>query len=393
MTLNNLINKKSLTVLGLNSGTSADSLDMAVVRIKRKGKKTEIKYICGREKKFPVEIKNKIEKLMYQDKISIAELMDFHNQLGKLFGQWANGYIKQLTNKNMNIELIGSHGQTIKHLPKSKFTISKKYSSSLQIASPEFIATETGKIVVSDFRQAEIANKREGAPITVMAVKSLLDSKSSRLIVNIGGISNYYYFPGRNVKAKIVGADCGPGNSLTDILCQRLFKKSYDKAGILAKKGKASKELLSILLKNRFYKNNLKSTGKEEFGKNLVERLLNYRKLHRIRNEDLLATVGELTAYSIYLSILPIIKKDKTIKKIYLTGGGRKNIFFIYRLSEYLPQLELSAVNELNIDGDFLEAAAYAVMGEAAIRSISMSALKLEAISSPILGRITQPFE
>jgi len=391
--LNKLINKKSLTVLGLNSGTSADSLDMAVVRIKINGKKLDIKYICGNDKKFSANIKNKIEKLMYQKKVSLDELMNFHNYLGKLFGQYADSYIKLLSKKKINIELIASHGQTIRHLPKSKNVLLNNYSSSLQIASPEFIAIETGKIVISDFRQAEIANKGEGAPITVMAVKSLLDSKISRLIVNIGGISNYYYFPGRNIRGKIDGADCGPGNSLSDILCQKLYKKRYDRLGNLAKKGNISKKLLQILLKNQFYQGKQKSTGKENFGKNLIDKILSYKKRYKLSNEDLLATVGELTARSIYMSILPIIKKDNTIKKLYLTGGGRKNIFFINRLSEYFPQLEISVVEELNIDGDFLEAAAYAVMGEATIRSRSMSMFKFKGAGSPILGRITQPYK
>jgi anhydro-N-acetylmuramic acid kinase len=389
--LNKLIKKKSLTVLGLNSGTSADSLDMAVVRIKRDGKKQVIKYICGHERKFPNVVKNKIEKLMYQDNVSLRELMDFDNKLGKLFGQWANSYIKQLAKKKINIDMIASHGQTIRHLPKQKISASKNYSASLQIASPEFIATETGKIVVSDFRQAEIAYGGEGAPVTLTAVKSLLNSNSSRLIVNIGGISNYYYFPGKNIYAKIDGADCGPGNSLSDILSQRMFNKKYDNNGNLAKKGEISQKLLSILLKNRFYSKKLRSTGKEEFGKNMAEKILSHKKTHKLRKEDILATVIELTARSIYMSILPIIKRDHTIKKLYLTGGGRKNIFLRNLLSNCFPQHEISNVDELKIDGDFLEAAAYAVMGEATIRGQSMSILINKKIGSPVLGRITQP--
>jgi anhydro-N-acetylmuramic acid kinase len=389
--LNKLIKKKSLTILGLNSGTSADSLDMAVLRIKRDRKKHAVKFICSHEKKFPKIVKNKIEKLMYQEKVSLSELMDFHNQLGDLFGCWAFDYIKQLEKKKIRVDMIASHGQTIRHLPNPKKSASRINSASLQIASPEFIATRTRKIVVSDFRQAEIACGGEGAPITVLAVKTLLDSNSSRLIVNIGGISNYYYFPRRSIKSKIDGMDCGPGNSLSDILCQRMYNKKYDRNGNLAKKGKISQKLLSILLKNRFYSEKLKSTGKEVFGKMMADTIIGHKKTLKLSKEDIMATVVELTARSIYMKILPIIKKDQKIKQLYLTGGGRKNIFLKSRLSKNLPQLEITVVDELNIDGDFLEATAYAIMGEAAIRSHSMSMLKVKGNESPILGRITQP--
>jgi anhydro-N-acetylmuramic acid kinase len=388
--LNKLIQKKSLTILGLNSGTSADSLDMAVVRIKRDGKKHKVKFICGHEKKIPKTIKNKIEKLMYQDKVSLDELMDFNNQLGDLFGRWSFNYIKQLGKKNIKIDMIASHGQTIRHLPRPKKTSSKTNSASLQIASPEFISTRTGKIVVSDFRQADIAYGGEGAPITVMAVNALLGSNSSKLIVNIGGISNYYYFPGRNIRAKLDGADCGPGNSLSDMLCQKMFNKKYDRNGYLARKGEISQKLLSILLKNRFYRSDIQSTGKEVFGRIMADKIISHKKTLKLNKEDILATVIELTAHSIYMKILPIINKDQKIKHLYLTGGGRKNIFLKDRLSEYLPQLEITVVDDLNIDGDFLEAAAYAIMGEAAIRGQSMSMLQGKVNEKPVLGRISQ---
>lgn len=382
--LKKLINKKNLNVLGINSGTSADSLDLALVRITDN---KAPKFIEGKTVKLPSKLKNKIFQLADTDQFKLDELIYLDNYFGQFIGLAAKKYITDLKKRKISVDTIASHGQTVRHLPKKVNFLNQKVNGTMQLGSPEFIATATNKIVVADFRQADIALGGEGAPITTDALRLLLQGKAS-LVVNIGGMSNYFFIPKSRQKAT-VAADCGPGNVLSDLLTQKLFSKPYDKNGSLAQKGIVSKRLLSILLAHPFFKNRTGSTGREDFGLELSEKIISFKKKLHLSKHDLLATASELTVRAISGSIRPLLAKNKEIKKLYLTGGGRKNIFFKSGLTRSLEPLPIEPIDELGLDGDYTEAICYAIMGAAAIKSKSLAENKLNR--RPLLGRIVQP--
>jgi len=316
-----LMHKKSLIVLGLNSGTSADGIDLAAVKIDRSYGKVSARFIRGGAKRFSPELRLKIIELSESQSVIMEDIIDTDNRLGESFGKAAKSFLKSLEKEKINIDAIASHGQTVRHLPAST-TMEKKKSGTLQIGSLEIISNITGKVTVGDFRQADIALGNEGAPITVAAMKRLFGTRDeSRLIVNIGGISNFFYFPKPNTGLKVIARDCGPGNSLCDLLSQKLFNRAFDNNGKIARSGRPSSKILSLIMANPFFKVKYLSTGKEAFGKKLTGEMTVLAGKFEVSDSDLLSTAAELTVLSIAHCLKPLIKKDKNIEKLYLTGG------------------------------------------------------------------------
>jgi anhydro-N-acetylmuramic acid kinase len=394
MSLKRALNKRTLVILGLNSGTSADGLDMAAVRTSRTKRGTAVKYLAGRAKPYPSELRELVLKVADSKTIDLNAVIHLDSLLGQFFGRAALAYIRELGKNNIRVDAVASHGQTIRHLPHKVQFGRFSVAGTLQLGAPERIATATGKMVVADFRQADVAAGNEGAPITAAAMQRLFTtSTESRLIVNIGGIANYFYFPKEKSRLKPSAADCGPGNSLSDILSQRLYGEKFDRKGVRASKGRASERLLTLLLANPFFSGKTISTGRENFGVTVVREILDFGQRFDLTPEDMLATASEFTSAAIAMKIKPVLRHDKKLSKLYLTGGGRKNNFFVNRLKHRLPEMEIHRADELGINADFIEAAAYAVMGEACLRSepLNLQRKNRTGSTSPVLGRIVQP--
>jgi len=316
-----------------------------------------------------------------------------HNELGMAAGRACQSFIRRLEQRRVLVDAVAWHGQTVGHYPKLHRLGRSTFSGSLQIGLPELIAQQTGRIVVSDVRQADIALGGEGAPITVAAMQRLFANRmEARLIVNIGGMANYFYFSSRSSQATVRAADCGPGNVLIDLLVQELYDRSLDRNGSRARKGTVDSDLLAMLLENPFFSGRAGSTGREHFGPQTVRAVIEHGRQHKLTNEDLLATVTELTAVSISRSIRPYVKQQRR-PKLYLTGGGRKNKLLVERLEAQFAGCMIVPIDELGVPGGLVEAAAFAVMGEAALRSDPLPTRfdgRAKRVA-PVSGRIVQP--
>ena len=395
MTLYRMLTKKSLVVVGLNSGTSADGLDMAALRFGSSGKSETIRLLATRTGRFDSTLRQTILDFTDATMVSLDELVSLDNMLGIFFGRAAASFVKHLYRNGTVVDAIASHGQTIRHMPTATKIGKYRVHGTLQLGSPDQISALTGKPVVADFRQADVVLGGEGAPITVEAMRRLFtDKHESRLIVNIGGMANYFYFPKGSYPWRTRAADCGPGNVLCDILSGRLFGEKYDRGGRRAGSGSVSDKLLTVLLEHRFFKKKRRSTGREEFGPKLVDRILLSAKRFRINKEDIMATTAELTVASIISRIRPLVRGDRAIRKLYLTGGGSHNKFFVRRLQDGLPDIGVGTIKELGFDPDIVEAASFAVIGKAALCSQAMPTRfdgRRKQQLQPVLGRIVQP--
>lgn len=393
--LTRLLNKRQLVVLGLNSGTSADALDLAAVRIRRAGPKTTARFLTGGTRRFPSELRHLALEAADATSIQPERLVILHNLLGEFFGREAARYIRKLASEGLKVDLAASHGQTVRHLPERARIAGFTVNGSLQLGSLERIAARTGRVTVGDFRQADIALGHEGAPITVTAMARLFARpQESQLIVNIGGMSNYFYFPAARSGQRIRAADCGPGNSLLDILSKKLYGEEFDRYGRHALSGDVSQRLLSLLLAEPFFSGKAASTGREAFGDRLATRILGLGAKLKLLPEDLMATTAELTVAAVVQSIERLVARDRSLTKLCLTGGGLKNRFLTRRLTEIFEDLEVGSVGELGVPPDLVEAAAYAVMGEACLRSESLPAVfgrSGEQKRQPVPGAIAQP--
>ncbi len=393
MLLNKLINKKNLTVIGLNSGTSADGLDLAAVRFNRASKTSGIKFIGGKTVRYPDDLSTLINEAINDKLKSIDKLIELDRRLGFFYGTHASKFCESLKKNGHYPDLIASHGQTVRHLPGKVIIRRSGESATLQLGHPETIADNTGLITVADFRQADIASGGEGAPITSWAMWRLFNSKSeNRMMLNIGGIANFFLLPKNKPAEKMMAADCGPGNSLIDILSLWFFGKRFDRGGKIASGGKISFRLLSVLLADNFLKGKYgPSTGRERFGEKFAKKIVQLGTELGMKKKDILATATELTAVGIANAINKIPKYDE-IKNIYLLGGGTANRFLISRLEANLPAIKFSPVNRLGFDSNYLEAACYAVMGARTIAGLTSSLGHITGSEKNcISGRIIQP--
>lgn len=386
--------KRKLVMLGLNSGTSADGLDMAALAITRGKHGISTKFLKGNRKSYPSNLRSQILNLADSKSTTLEEIISVNNAVGEFFGKNAASFTKRLSHSGIKVDAVASHGQTVRHIPVAAAN-KKSARGTFQIGSLEMISTASQKITIGDFRQADVALGHEGAPITVTAMQRLFASnKESRLIVNIGGVSNFFYYPLNHKKLHPLAGDCGPGNSLCDILCEKLFHTKLDQNGKIASSGKPSKRILSLLLAQPFFKKKTISTGRETFGNNFAEKIISLGKKLGLSKADIVSTAAELTVLAVVNKIMPLFERDSSLSKMYLTGGGRKNKFFVKRLKEMLKSIKIESADKLGFNADFIEAAAYAVMGEACLRSEPLPTVfdgTKTALAYPVLGKIAQP--
>lgn len=389
--LQELTKKKTLCILGINSGTSADGIDLAMIKFTSGGQKPRIEILNGDVIPYPKKIKREIERFMIEPVVDKEKLCRFSLSYGQFIGQAAAKYIR--SNK-AKIDLIGSHGQTIGHFPNKKKSLAGSFSATMQIGDGNGIAFESGLPVVTDFRSADVALGGEGAPLTPF-VNSLLfgDKNKSRIIVNIGGISNYSYLPPGADTKKILGGDCGPGNIISDQICRFLFHQPFDLNGDLASQGTVRRELVRLIRKAVPSGKKRTSLGREQFGVDLVARLIHLSRNKKYDPKDILASALQASAQLIARSLKKQLN-EKKLEAIYLTGGGRRNITLVKYLSEQIGKVKIWPVEKLGCDGDLLEAASFAALAGCFINGIG-STLPQVTGAKPygIAGRLSLPLQ
>jgi anhydro-N-acetylmuramic acid kinase len=308
-----------------------------------------------------------------QGKITLKDVSQTNVFLGELFAEAAKDIIRSNNLKASDIDLIGSHGQTIWHNPAKEEMFGKMIHSSLQSGSVSTIAKLTKILTVGNFRMADMAMGGEGAPFIPYFDYSVLKSdKENRVILNIGGISNITVIPADCEKDEIIAFDCGPGNVLVDNLTYRYFKNPFDYKGHTAKTGKISEELFNELKDHTFLKKSPpKSTGREEFGEEFINENIKIAEGLHLSIHDIITTFSELTPYAVFYNIREhlSLKPDRII----ISGGGVNNEYFLERLKFHLPETVFSRSDDLGIDAEAKEAIAFAFYASELINGISIN--------------------
>jgi anhydro-N-acetylmuramic acid kinase len=385
--LDKLSTKKELRILGINSGTSADGIDLALIRLVKKGKTPKIEVLDGGVMPHPRRMKAALERAIQDRAIGLDELGRLDVACGFYFGKAADRFIRA---GNHRVDLIGSHGQTIGHYPGKKKIAGESIGTTVQIGDGNAVATATGLPVVSDFRKADIAVGGEGAPLTPFVNQLLFgDRRKSRIIVNIGGIANFSYHPAGGSPDKIRGGDCGPGNIMSDWTCRLMFHTKYDRDGKYARKGKVYSELVTpVTQANRRRR---VSAGREQYDQYLLARLVHKARRIRACKHDILASVDEAAAKLIHRAIAKSIK-DKHLEGVYITGGGRRNLFMIERLRDLCKPAPVWPIETLGYDGDLLEAVSFAVLGGCYIIGLSSGLSQITGgTTGTIAGKLSLP--
>ena len=379
--------KKTLRVAGLMSGTSADGVDVAIVDIDEGG----VKLRAFDTVPYPAGIRRDVLKLCEARTVRVDEVSRLNFALGEVF---ASALIEVAAGSRIaleRIDLIGSHGQTVRHLPGGV------PPSTLQIAEPSVIAERTGITTVADFRPRDVAAGGQGAPLVPYADYVLFrDAKKSRAVQNIGGIANVTYLPAASKVTDIVAFDTGPGNMVIDHVVRLATRgrRTYDASGAVASKGTVNRALLSALMRHRFLRRRPpKSTGREEFGRLFSERLYARARRRRIRPSDLLATVTAFTARSIARAYLRFITGP--IDEVILSGGGAHNRTLVGMLKAELaanargPAPEVLLSDACGITVDAKEAVAFAILARETIRGACGNVPSATGARRPVvLGKI-----
>ncbi len=374
MSIENLIRlreKDSRNVIGLMSGTSCDGIDACLLKITGNGLSTEIDIIEFETYPYKKEIRELIFDASKEQTGTVDKICQLNFTLGKLFADAAGQIAGKSSIPISDIDIIGSHGQTIYHISSLKEKADKKVRSTLQIAEPSVIAQETGVTTVADFRMRDIAAGGEGAPLVPYADFILFGRDGiDRAVQNIGGIANVTFLPANCSINEIIAFDNGPGNMIIDRFAEIITsgKYKYDKDGELASKGKLNQALLERLCSHPYLSiPPPKSTGGEDFGIQFSYDL--YKELRRDNVDvlDAITTVTAFTARSISDSYRKYIQPSYKISEVVMSGGGVSNPVLFQFLKDYLENINIRKVEEFGIPSDAKEALEFAILANETI--------------------------
>ncbi len=378
-----------MKVVGLMSGTSGDGVDAALVDIRGSGHELKVKPVAFVSSAYPADLQQRV--LAVSARGTVSEICHLNVVLGEWFAKAALRVIRQAGLEPARIDLIGSHGQTIHHLPNAVDEPGiGAVRSTLQIAEPAVIAERTGITTIANFRPRDMAAGGQGAPLTPYVHYVLLrDKKRSRLVVNLGGIGNVTYLPAGKGLDAIVAFDTGPGNMVMDGLVQRLTKgkETMDRNGRLAAKGKVAVGLLATLLAYPYLKRTPpKSTGREEFGDVFVEQILAIRKTHRLKTEDVLATCSLFTAITLGSARRWL---SGPVDEVIVGGGGVRNRTLMSNLSSVFSPVPVRTFETVGWQSKAFEAVAFAVLAYQTVHGKPANVPSVTGASHPvILGTI-----
>ena len=363
-----LLKKDKKIVIGLMSGTSVDGIDAAIVEITGDGLETEVGLIAFETFPFPSGVPQRILALCQPDTGHVDDICEMNFYIGHLFAEAVKHILQESGMRASDIDLIGSHGQTIHHLPKDADIDSNvsHYPSTLQIGEPAVIAHETGVPTIADFRVADMAAGGQGAPL-VSYIDYLIfcDSVKTIGLLNIGGIANLTVLPANGTFDSVCAADTGPGNMCIDAVITEITEgtERYDKAGQRATQGTPHQRLIDEWLKHRFFQlSPPKTTGREMFGHTYAMECLEACRKHQLSDNDCISTLTELTVQTITEYIEQFITGKNPIDILYISGGGVHNQTIMRRLGEQLPNTAVEPVDNSGISADAKEAIAFAIL-------------------------------
>ena len=385
-----------MIVAGVMSGTSADGIDVALVRVEdpvtainsrgasRRGKQsaaqTRVKFLGHAEFPYPADVRRRILLSMNSPRASVADLARLNFRLGELYAESVIATQKRL---RMKAELVGCHGQTLYHQGVPAPFLGSTLAVTWQSGEGAVVAARTGLPVVSDFRPADMAAGGKGAPL-VPYLDYLLyrDPEVGRIALNLGGIANLTAISAETSLDQVVAFDTGPGNMVIDALTEQLFGQPCDRDGIIAASGRVLEDTLERLINHAFFREKPpKTAGREQFGREFAREFLHACRprgatkartktsaatsAHKtIEKRDVIATATALTVRSIGMAIERFVLSKGKFNELIVSGGGAKNLTLMTWLGDEVRGmgLRLRSSDEFGIPSSAKEAAAFAVM-------------------------------
>lgn len=360
--------EKGILALGIMSGTSADGIDVALVRISARGATLENFATIP----FSSRVRDAILRLGEGRAVTTGEISQLNFLLGKIFAEAALAACRKFRVSPARIALIGSHGQTVFHQGNPAPFCGERIASTLQIGESSVIARLTGITTVGDFRPADMAAGGQGAPLVPFVDYLLYRSgRVGRAALNIGGIANITAIPAGAEIKDVFAFDTGPGNMVMDALVRRFTygRKSFDRGGEMAQSGTLLPGLLQHLLRDPFLKKAPpKTAGREQYGEEFVRSLLAHRDARDAKPENLVRTATIFTALSILDAFHRFVRPRAKISELIVSGGGARNPLLMAQIESGLRGVRLRESDEFGVPGDAKEAFAFAVLAYQTLR-------------------------
>ena len=356
--------------IGLMSGTSLDGVDAVLIQMDGPAWQGAVAHSYL---PYPDDIKTAVLALQQRGHDELHQAALLSQRLSRMYAQTVLQLLAEQGLQAADIAAVGCHGQTIRHAPELGY--------SLQIADWSLLAELTGIDVVGDFRSRDLAAGGQGAPLVPAFHAALFaHPEETRVLANIGGISNISVL---RPDGPILGFDTGPGNMLMDAWTQSHFQQAYDADSRIAQQGKVLPELLQSLLNHPYFRMPApKSTGRDLFSLSWLNTYLNSLEAP----QDVLRTLLELTAVSLSTEIAGFAPKA-----VYVCGGGVYNPLLLERLPALLPQSQWHSTTALNLDPQWVEAAAFAWLAAQRLLGLPSNTPAATGAKGPrVLGAIYQ---
>lgn len=385
-------------VVGLMSGTSVDGIDAALVEIGGTDEAPEVRLVAFEDRPWPEEVRRQIFPLFRPETATVDKIGYMNFLMGEIYARSVSSVVEKAGLTLADIDLIGSHGQTIWHAPEVCGKDGFPVSFTVQIGEGSVIAARTGVPTVSDFRVADMAVGGQGAPLVPFSEYLLYRRPGETILLqNIGGIGNMTVLPGDEGPEAVYAFDTGPGNMIIDAVVSALTggAKTYDAGGAMAAEGRVDEALLAMLQQDPYYDMPLpKTTGRELFGVQYVGKILDYQRAHGLSDADVLATVTDLTAWSIADGYARYVLPKRQAAELVVGGGGSYNATLLgFLRTRFAPYgVQVRTQEDLGWSSDAKEAVAFALMADCCVREKpNVLPSVTGAKAAAIMGKISLP--
>jgi anhydro-N-acetylmuramic acid kinase len=347
-------------IAGAMSGTSADGVDVAIVRIEGRGQNMAAQLVHWHHRAYPGGLRQAIYEIRLGTPTPLSILAGVGRELTLAHAAAVNEALVAAHLSSDRLAAVAAHGQTLYHDP----------PDTIQWLDPALLAAEVGAVVVSDFRRADCAVGGQGAPLVPLADFILLrHSQKNRVLLNIGGIANITYLRAGAKLDDLIAFDTGPGNCISDHLSRQFdpHGPGWDVEGHLASRGVPIYPLVQQVLADPYF---AKPPPKSTDGPAMVERFTDALTEigRKFPLENLLRSACLISADTILAAIRQFCKPFPD--EIIISGGGTKNLTLMSLLRQPLGEVPIRSSEEVGIPSAAKEAMAFALLGAATLDGI-----------------------
>ncbi len=378
------------------SGTSLDGVDVAVARLEGSGPNLDAELIGHAAFPYPPDLRALLLDNSAPESSTVLDLSQLNFRLASEYERAVRAAVNEAGLSLADVDLVGSHGQTVHHVPDRIDCAGDGIISTMQIGDASVLANLLDVPVVGDFRVADMALGGQGAPLVpYLDYVYFVDPEETRGLLNLGGIANITVIPPGADFDDVFAFDTGPGNMVIDSLARILYDEPFDESGHHAAGGEFDDAMMAELLRDPYFEQDPpKSTGREYFGMDYAEKLVT--RCHEVmRNpgpNDVMSTASMLTVFSVYQAYARYIRDQHELDVLIVSGGGMHNDYLMERFVNTFAPIPVRSVEDYGLNSDAKEALCFAVLAHETLNGVPTNMPSVTGASrKTILGKICVP--